>query len=696
MARATRSGANAEPGIKKRKRNSSPHERPHKAARTDLASGVGDSTLEEGDARKILQVLEESDRLGLLDRVFPLSESSEQSLSLRAVLEQPQLHSLRVVRTAIHNLRPRAVHPRSTPSDTAAQQLSFCALALSLLDQASRNIPLLTPFPSDILDEPASPKSPSSPRHRYALVQHLPSGDYWSSLSSQPPSSFLKDLPTAHAELVSILPTPSSSQSSKPVPTLGSYAPTKSHPKKPITGQRPLTIGSFLDYGPWATFAPSFDHDCELVGRRELGEVLWYKRERKAQREADLREWIEGRGSIMEVDEPARNPEPFNVQAEFDGILPPEDIENLKAALDNAELEILVDELLTRNSRALIRLQELQIDRLTKEGASTPTVDRTSEEWQIAHGIMESLETLTSLRPRASSGDIVSIIPPPSVLHKLHKTLALEPHPGWHGTLVPTRATTLCDDSTVKVRATSVSAAPAPASTSSSPAPTSITPAAPTAAPTTTPYTGYTYAYPTQQAQAYRPTSAAVPATAYTPYKPGATSYYQNYAQQQQQYYGQQAYGAGATSQQPYAAYSNWFAHAQQYAASAATATGRGTPQPATSTAATAAAAYGAYYQQPAAATQQQQRTVATTTPTPAVANTAAMNKATTANVGAAGVWGGYALGQQPTLPERTGTTPATATTAAASTPVVTNGYQQQNYYGAYQQAPQQQASTAR
>lgn len=307
----------------------------------------------------------------------------------------------------------------------------------------------------------------------------------------------------------------------------------------------------------------------------------------------------------------------------------------------------------------------------------------------VAHGIMESLETITSLRPR-SSGKVLSIIPSPSVLRKLHKTLALESHPGWHGTLVPTRATALRDDSTVKVRASSASAVPAAtataASTSSSPAPTSVTPVASTTAPTTTPYTGYSY-YPTQQPQAYRPAAGTTAqAPAYAPYKPGATSYYQNYPQQSQQYYGQQAY-AGAANQQPYAAYSSWFAHAQQYAATAAAnaaTTGRGTPQPAVATT-TPTAAYGYYQQQPAAAQQPGPTGTGVATP---VANTVALNKAASGGVSVSGVWGGYALGQQPTLPARTAS-------AAAATPI-TNGYQpatqQQSYYGAYQ-APQQQAA---
>ncbi|KAF9454967.1 hypothetical protein P691DRAFT_754093 [Macrolepiota fuliginosa MF-IS2] len=700
MARATRSSAHTDHLSKKRKRNSSAHEKPQKMARTGEWTGsVGESTLVEEDGRKILQVLEGTDTLGLLDRVYSLSPEADLSLSLRALLASPQQHPLRVLTAAVHNLRPLSSHLRSRPSETAAKQLSFCNLAHRLIDQASHNIPVSLNATS-ILSTDTTPDEPSSPslqNRRYALVQHLPSGDYWSSLSSDPPAIF-KDIPTGHAELVSILPASSSSQSSKPVPTLASYNPAKSYTKKLLPAQRRLTTGAFLDYGPCTSFAPSFDHDCQLVGRRELGEALWYKHERQAQRELELREWIEGRGSIMEVEEIQPKEASIDVETEFDGILPPEDVRNLKAALDNAELEKLVDELLTRNQRALIRLQELQIDRLTKQASTVTSVDESSEESEIAHGIMDSLETLTTLRPRAANGDIISVVPPTSVLRKLLNTLALEPHPGWHGTLVSTRATALRDDSTVKVRASS--AVPAAVSTSSSPAPTSNTPVATAAAPTTTPYTGYTYAYQAQQqAQAYRPAATAVGTTTYTPYKPGATSYYQNYiqgAQQQQQYYGQQAYGVGATGQQPYAAYSSWFAHAQySQAAAAATAagtasTGRGTPQPAT-------AAYGSYYQQPA--TQQRAggatATAATATPgvttTPAVANTVAMNKAGTG--AATGAWVGYPGGQQggvvPTLPAHLRTT---------TTGVVANGYQtqqQQSYYSAYP-AQQTQQSTAR
>lgn len=237
----------------------------------------------------------------------------------------------------------------------------------------------------------------------------------------------------------------------------------------------------------------------------------------------------------------------------------------------------------------------------------------------IAQAILDSLTLLTSLRPRSLSQDQSVIVPPPSILHKLHRTLALEPSPGWYGTLPAGRTTALRDDSTVKVR-------PGAAT----PAPVANTSATPTAAAANS-FAAYSYPYNPQQQQAYRAQQAA----AYTPYKPGqAPSYYQSYGmptatvQQQQAYYpqtyatgtsNQQPYGAAAaatTSQQPYpGAYSAWYG---QYAAlqSGAGGSGRGTPQPV----ATTPTSYNAFFN----ATTAPGATPAVGARTPAIANTVA------------------------------------------------------------------------
>lgn len=140
-----------------------------------------------------------------------------------------------------------------------------------------------------------------------------------------------------------------------------------------------------------------------------------------------------------------------------------------------------------------------------------------------AHAILDSLALLASLRPRSSAEDAPLLVPPPAVLHKLHRSLATGATPGWHGTLPATRSTALRDDATVKVRPGAVAAA-TPAAAGAAPTPS--------AANTFGAY-GYSYGQAGLRGQG---------AAAYTPYKPGqAPAYYQSYG-----FYGQQAYGSAA------------------------------------------------------------------------------------------------------------------------------------------------------
>lgn len=550
-------------------------------------------------------------------------------------------------------------------------------------------------------------------------MQHLPSGDYWTSLSA---TSDLKDLPTGHAELVAVLPTPSTSAPVKPLPTLATYNPIKpAAPNKPLPAQRRVTAGAFLDYGIWASFAPTFDHDGEVVGRRELGQVVYGWETRKREREIKRKEWAEGRGTIVEVpDADEEVKEVVDIDAELDGLLPPEEVEAIKAALDSLELEDAVQELLDRNRKALQRLEELQFLRLIKDGGGSSAADEGSEEWDTgwfhcyhasfnqsnvpftAQGIMESLTILASLRPRSSSdkSEASSIVPPASVVRKLYRTLALEPSPGWHGTLPPTRTTALRDDSTVRVRPGVPAPAVPTATATTTPAPTTSTP---TPVSATAPYTGYAYAYSTTQQQAaaqQQPYRAQAAAASYTPYKPGQTpAYYQSpYMQQQaqqQSYYGQQSYvgAATATGQQPYAAFSGWYGGypAQMAAAAAAaggTGSGRGTPQPGV---AANAGTYGSFFGGAAPAAPAAGTPPPTAGRTPAVANTVTLGgKGYPGQVQQQPVWAGAYPVQGQAQQGATPTLPAHLRGSAVATPG--GAYQQpqqgqvQGYYGTYQQ----------
>ena len=647
--------------------------------------------------------------------MFPLEQLST-SLSLRSLLEQFDQHTLSVLRSAVHHLFPISSLPRSTQSTTAAQQRRFCNLALSLLHQASlHSVPLPLSLAS-ILPSDQDQLTPSQKlsKRKYALLQHLPTGDYWTSLDSDSAlTTALKDLPTANAELVAVLPTPLESSFNQ-IPTLGSYKPQKPlSPSKPLPPQRRVTTCDFLDYGVWASFAPAFDHDAQIVGPRELGEIVYGWEEKRKDRIALWRERREV--TTTTIEQAPLVPSSQNIQAELEELFPPDEVKHITAALGSLELENAVQELLVRNTRALIRLEELQRSRLMASGGGSSAAVEGSEEWDTgslnmsfslssrflfyfsAQGILDSLTVLASLRPRTVPLDPAlqtdtttpkSIIPPPSVLHKLHSTLALEPSPGWHGTLPATRTTALRDDNTIKVRpgvtlpapTTAIQATPVPVTTNS-------------AAVATAPYAGYTYQYgtgtpqPQQQQQPYRPSSGTpVPntaPTAYTSYKP---TYYQYAAapQQQQSYYGQQQQGYTA------AAYSGWYnayAGGVNLAAnmnpvtvtgSGSGSAGRGTPQP-TQTAviptaipttnanvnvnATVPTTYGAFFGNTPTPPAPAQPSVPMKTP--AVANTVSY---TGAQPGAA------AGGAVPTLPIH-----------LRSGQQLQQPLQQGSYYGAYQ-----------
>ncbi|KAI0761200.1 hypothetical protein BD413DRAFT_486479 [Trametes elegans] len=758
MARATRSAASTtattendkpsqsppasrKPAPKKRKRNSNAENGdspPTKHARTnskddgtpeldpqpehkdivDLPSS-GDVPIQAPDAANILEVLELVDNQGLLDRVFPLpapsgesaaaDSSSSTMLSFRSLLQNSSQYPLSVLRTAVQHLHPISSHPRSRPSEPAIQQLRFCNLALSLLDQASRkNAPislatesLVAEEDSQEVDDASSQVSSSGLRPRkYALVQHLPTGDWWTSASSRSyPGSQGKDLKhlhTAKAELVSVFPTPSGSNVARKG-TLGDYVkkpPVAAHYRPPPP--RRVSCGKFLYYGPYASFAPCFDQDGVEVGRVAMGEVIFdqeMKRRLRALAKGKRRAFVGAReaaataGDDVEMqdaagEDAASTSEEKDLAKSIEALLSPEDVESIKASLGTLEMEQAVDELLQRNAKALQRLEELQHVRWREHGSGSSVVEVGSEEWDVAQGIIDSLVILASLRPRPSNGDSDEspLVPPPSVLHKLQRTLPIDATEGWYGTLFEGRTTAFRDDTTVHVRASAVAAAASSKAATAAAAPSTPGPktTAPAPATASTPYTPYNYQSNYQGAQyrggygTYAPSGGNSTSSSYYPnYGSTATAAAQPAAAQTgtaSSHYPNAQYGTAGQGQY---AYSSWYGGYQNPAA-ATTTPGRATPQPS----ATQPAGYGGYYpstQQPAVAAGQR-----------AVANTVASSAKPAYQ---AGTWNGAAgagttgYAPPPTLPPhmRSAAAPASPSPAPAST----GGYG--GYYGGYQ-----------
>ncbi|PAV21912.1 hypothetical protein PNOK_0186900 [Pyrrhoderma noxium] len=500
----------------------------------------GDLPLNDDDAQKILDILDMVDTQGLLDRVFPLddvlgvrstsastSKTPANTYSLRTLLTEARDHTLRICKSAVKHLYPLSSQPRSKMSPIALQQRQFCELALSLLEQASfRNTNALSLDIESVLSDRKSEvdgQSESS-RTKYALVQKLPTGELWTSLNTDFVDSDdkpLTDLGTGYAQLAAILP---SSSSSKPVPTFGDLHSGKKQNSlyKPPTSRR-ISCGTFLDYGPYASFAPTFDNDGGDIGQLGVSSVLWRGHEKSQAREKAriLKERMQ-----QKLAQQAQNiPEPVDAM-EVDSIdTGANEFERMKdrrkeliertvgidesrAVLDTFDAldrEEQLEMLLQLNARALLRLNELQRERLCSIKGNSTDIKIGSEEWNLAEKIMDSLVMIASLRPRKPDGSTSALIPSSSTLHALHGILPSQPSQGWYGTLSENRGLAVRDDTTILVKPTNQTS-----TTTSAPVPA---PVPQTPASTYSPYTNYSQ---------YRP-GASLYAT------PGQTSnYYPN------------------------------------------------------------------------------------------------------------------------------------------------------------------------
>ena len=231
-------------------------------------------------------------------------------------------------------------------------------------------------------------------------MQRLPTGEWWTSLNSDIASldgTDLKILPTAHAELVAILPSVSTAEASEAsVPTLGSLS-RKLHIKKPtLPGPRHLSTGSFLDYGPNASFAPSFEQDGVEVGQFALGEVMWSRWRRKSEptSKTDVLNLSTATKDVQMTDASPDKDLPQQSDSEMgqDGTgtkqiaLDPllrDEVAPIQDFMETLGLEASIQELLGRNKQALARLEELQSQRLGGENGGASQVEVGSEEWDI-------------------------------------------------------------------------------------------------------------------------------------------------------------------------------------------------------------------------------------------------------------------------------------------------------------------------
>ena len=290
---------------------------------------------------------------------------------------------------AIQHLYPISLNSRSSPNTPSAQQLHFCNLALSLLDQASQLSPSISLDTENVLtaDRPES-SAAAAARRKYALMQKLPSGEWWTSLNSDIilQGTDLKSLSTGHADLVAIFPAPSSSSLPPEPRTLKHYTSsrTPSGTSTPVPPKhRYVSRGSFLDYGPYSSFAPTFEQGGREVGRTVYGEVLWRERGNRLRLKTLRKKQLAG-GNLPDVimEDPGSAEQGSSGGEDLDETLKEFlSVSSLKSALDDLEVQNLAQELLGRNAKALARLEELQLRRYG-DLAGPKSVEVGSEEWE--------------------------------------------------------------------------------------------------------------------------------------------------------------------------------------------------------------------------------------------------------------------------------------------------------------------------
>jgi hypothetical protein len=365
-----------------------------------------------------------------MDRIFSLQIDPPAQTTLRSLLQESGKHPLRTIRGAVNQLLPSSSQPRALLATGASNQQRFVDFAHGLLNQiAARGANTISSKRDTVVasdeERDADILLPFEERKRkYALVQRLPSGDWWSSATIPREGSVglnrvsAKQLVTKQSELVSIVP-------SQPIPAdeLPLFSTLKPLPvtkpkddsKKPVTlPTRTLPAPKLLDYGVFCSFAPYFDSEGTEVGTNEIHCLvheslqrrkaralrlqMLEKQKRLSQVEASTHKPAvdssigpadvnESAVASLEIDEEMRaideEPQPSlesttsifptdETIQNLQKIMHPDETEIFKQALESLRAEFGVSELLEQTDIALDNLVRLRRNRIL-EGKSTPS-----------------------------------------------------------------------------------------------------------------------------------------------------------------------------------------------------------------------------------------------------------------------------------------------------------------------------------
>lgn len=377
-------------------------------------------------------------------------------LTLDDLLSQPKL-GIRQLRDHLIKLRAPFVTPAALrahlsgshilPSretlDDDRKKLIAISTCLALVEEIARSI-----------NSEGTTSSEGGRIGDYALQMRLPGGDYFTNTVSMTAKE-ASEIDPAYAKIVDFSATRLAPRS-QPVPTLGdrlydALRTDKTQIAHPILGmprryrredEEVIKPVSHLYYGPWSSFAPTYDSfDGQMS--HEASNALWRaKRDeaiemrRVAARKptlygTDARERLEDLMDEMDTD--------LDVDLILDGYDDLPDLNWDQSQTDN------IDEILTRNATLLTYLQGLQGQRwhqlmaktvANKKGYEEALAEPDANEQAIARALLASLTGLLSVQPRLNDshekrkreGEIDDhIIPSTEKLQSLSSSAAIDP-----------------------------------------------------------------------------------------------------------------------------------------------------------------------------------------------------------------------------------------------------------------------------
>ena len=141
-----------------------------------------------------------------------------------------------------------------------------------------------------------------------------------------------------------------------------------------------------MDYGPYSSFAPTFDQGGREIGRTVYGEVLWRERGSKLKLKAlKKRQLVESNlPDVVMEEQGSAEQGPSGSEDWSETLKDFLSVSSLKSALNDLEVQDSAHELLERITGALAQLEELQLRRYGDPSGFKP-VEISSEEWETGN-----------------------------------------------------------------------------------------------------------------------------------------------------------------------------------------------------------------------------------------------------------------------------------------------------------------------